>query len=78
MKTIIVLIDNTRMEAEFMNMFYDMLRDDPKEYMRRKKLLDNRKKEVTKEMESRLSEIRFGGLRIDIVGINQHSLLFRA
>jgi hypothetical protein len=45
------------MESDFQNMFYDMLRDDPKEYMRRKKLLDNRKKEVTKEMESRLSEI---------------------
>ena len=45
------------MESDFQNMFYDMLRDDPKEYMRRKKLLNNRKKEVTKEMESRLSEI---------------------
>ena len=45
------------MESDFQNMFYDMLRDDPKEYMRRKELLNNRKKEVTKEMESRLSEI---------------------
>lgn len=45
------------MEADFLNMFYDMERDDPKEFKRRKNLLAEKKKEVRTEMKSCLAEI---------------------
>ena len=44
-------------EADFLNMFYDMERDDPKEFKRRKNLLTKKKKTVRTEMESCLAEI---------------------
>ena len=45
------------MEADFLSMFYDMERDDPKEFKRRKNLLTEKKKEVRTEMKSCLAEI---------------------
>ncbi len=45
------------MEADFLNMFYDMLRDDPKEFKRRKNLLTNKKNKVKSSMKSCLCEI---------------------
>jgi len=45
------------MEVDFLNMFYDMERDDPKEFKRRKNLLAEKKKEVRTEMKSCLAEI---------------------
>ena len=45
------------MEADFLNMFYDMERDDPKEFKRRKNLLAEEKKEIRTEMKSCLAEI---------------------
>ena len=45
-------------EKDFLSMFYDMLRDDPDEFKRRKDLLDERKKEVRRDMDSCLAEIR--------------------
>lgn len=45
------------MEADFLNLFYDMERDDPKEFKRRKNLLAEKKKEVRTEMKSCLAEI---------------------
>ncbi len=45
------------MEADFLNMFYDMERDDPKEFKRRKNLLAEEKKEVRTKMKSCLAEI---------------------
>ena len=45
------------MEADFLSMFYDMERDDPKEFKRRKTLLAEQKKEVRTEMKSCLAEI---------------------
>ena len=45
------------MEADFLNMFYDMLRDDPEEFKRRKGLLAAKKKEIWDKMMSCLREI---------------------
>lgn len=45
-------------ERDFLSMFYDMLRDDPDEFKRRKELLGERKKEVKRDMDSCLAEIR--------------------
>ena len=45
------------MEVDFLNMFYDMERDNPKEFKRRKNLLAEKKKEVRTEMKSCLVEI---------------------
>jgi hypothetical protein len=44
-------------ETQFMTLFYDMERDDPKEFERRKHLLGNKKKAVKLEMKACLSEI---------------------
>ena len=40
------------MEADFLNMFYDMLRDNPEEFKRRKGLLSAKKKEIWNRMDS--------------------------
>ena len=45
------------MEADFLNMFYDMERDDPKEFKRRKNLLGEEKKKIRTKMKSCLAEI---------------------
>jgi len=45
------------MEADFLNMFYDMHRDNPEEFKRRKGLLSARKKEIWDKMMSCLREI---------------------
>jgi hypothetical protein len=45
------------MEAEFLNMFYDMLRDTPEEFKRRKGLLSAKKKEIWNKMVSILVQI---------------------
>lgn len=45
------------MEEEFMNMFYDMLRDNPEEFRRRKELLSKQKKEIWDKMVSCQIEI---------------------
>ena len=45
------------MEADFLNMFYDMLRDDPKEFKRRKNLLTSKKNKVKSSMRTCLCEI---------------------
>ena len=45
------------MEADFLNMFYDMLRDNPEEFKRRKGLLAAQKKEIWDKMMSCLREI---------------------
>ena len=38
------------METDFLNMFYDMERDDPKEFKRRKNLLTSKKNKVKSSM----------------------------
>ena len=45
------------MEADFLNMFYDMLRDNPEEFKRRKGLLSAKKKEIWNRMVSILVQI---------------------
>ena len=45
------------METDFLNMFYDMLRDNPEEFKRRKGLLSARKKEIWNRMVSILVQI---------------------
>ena len=45
------------MEADFLNMFYDMLRDTPEEFKRRKGHLSAKKKEIWNEMVSILVQI---------------------
>ena len=45
------------MEADFLNMFYDMLRDNPEEFKRRKGLLSAKKKEIWNRMVSILVKI---------------------
>ena len=44
-------------ETDFLNMFYDMLRDDPEEFKRRKGLLAAQKKEIWNKMVSILVQI---------------------
>jgi hypothetical protein len=51
------------MEAEFMNMFYDMLRDNPEEFRRRKELLSKQKKEIWDKMVS--CQIEINNFRAD-------------
>ena len=45
------------METDFLNMFYDMERDDPKEFKRRKNLLTSKKNKVKSSMKTCLCEI---------------------
>ena len=45
------------METDFLNMFYDMERDDPKEFKRRKNLLASKKNKVKSSMKTCLCEI---------------------
>ena len=45
------------MEADFLNMFYDMLRDNPEEFKKRKGLLSAKKKEIWNRMVSILVQI---------------------
>jgi hypothetical protein len=45
------------MEADFLNMFYDMLRDNPEEFKKRKGLLAAQKKEIWNRMVSILVQI---------------------
>jgi hypothetical protein len=44
-------------ETDFLNMFYDMERDDPKEFKRRKNLLTSKKNKVKSSMKTCLCEI---------------------
>ena len=51
------------MEADFLNMFYDMLRDNPEEFKRRKGLLSAKRKEIWNKMVSIL--VRIGNYRAE-------------